>query len=150
MTCRVDGGVTHMCVRQGDDICSFLSKEKNCARLKWIATNKKTIPGTGSMVPGCHNSLHSILSWRIVRIMLLLSCPVGIHVLKSIPKRPHPIPPSKPNLNQKTFKRYQDYSSEYSCEEVVHFPFHASEDFIKPSYNTMDFPRTRPLCPSKW
>jgi hypothetical protein len=28
-------GVTHMCVRQGNELCSFLSKDKNCARLKW-------------------------------------------------------------------------------------------------------------------
>ena len=49
-----------MCVRQGDKLCSFLSKDKNCARLKWDHDESKEIPGIGLMISGCQDFLHSI------------------------------------------------------------------------------------------
>jgi hypothetical protein len=50
-----------MCVRQGDKLCSFLSKDINCARLKWDHDKSKEIPGIELMISGCHDFLHSIL-----------------------------------------------------------------------------------------
>src|SRR5277367_1385587 len=56
---------------------------------------------------------------------------------------------NSPNLLFRTFQTIPKLRVKPFLLGWIHFPFHASKDFIESSDNTMDFPRTRSLCTSK-